>query len=175
MILNSVELWFVKANPKRPNNKFNKKNPTWECQIRTTDKAKKKAWEEAGLQVKAVLPDDDTPPFYRVNLRKKSIKTSDEPSSPVIVVNGARQPLDPDTIGNGSIGNVRVFQYEYTKETGGKGLASVLMGIQVTKHIVYKPKVRDDDFGDAETETVGSLDDEPSDEPGEAGEDADRY
>jgi len=153
-IIKNVELYFCKVNPKRPNAKYNKKNPTWECQIRTTSKDQKKEWEALNLSVKAIVPDDDSAPYYRVNLRKKSIKEDETAASPVKVVNGALQEIDPDTIGNGSIGNVRVFQYEYPREGGGRGIASVLMGIQVTKHIVYTPKPRDDDFAETDTETV---------------------
>jgi len=165
-VLKDCELWFVKANPKRPNAKFNKANPTWEVQIRTTSKAVKKAWEDAKLSVKAVVPDEEgQAPYYRVNLRKKSIKKEgNEPSGPVQVVNGAMEPIDPDTIGNGSIGNVRVFQYTYKKTEGGEGVANVLMGIQVKKHIIYVPKPRTDDFSDeGETEVVQPGNDEPDD------------
>ena len=162
-IIRDCEIWFAKLNPKRPNNKFNKKNPTWDCQIRTTDKAIKKQWEEMQLPVKAVVPDEGAP-YYRVNLRKKTIKESGESASPVKVVNGHLEDIDPDSIGNGSIGHIRIFQYEYTKETGGKGIASVLMGIQVTKHIVYKAKPRDDDFGMTDTEVIDNSGDNDADE-----------
>ena len=157
-IIKDCEIWFAKLDPKRPNNKFNKKNPTWECQIRTTDKAVKKQWEELQLPVKAVLPDEGTP-YYRVNLRKKSIKEDGEAASPIKVVNGHLEDVDPNSIGNGSIGHIRIFQYEYPKEGGGKGTACVLMGIQITKHIVYKAKPRDDEFGMTETETIDMQDD----------------
>lgn len=153
-ILKNCELWFVKAD--RPNNKFNKKNPTWECQIRTTDKEVKKVWESHSLNVKAVIPDEGAP-YYKVNLRKKSIKEDGEPASRIDVVDGRLKPLDPNTIGNGSIGNIRIFQYEYPREGGGKGVASVLMGIQVTKHIVYKPRPRDDEFGEDTNEVIDNT------------------
>jgi hypothetical protein len=152
-IIKDCELWFAKLDPKRPNNKFNKANPTWEVQIRTTDKAVKKLWEELELPVKAVVPDEGAP-YFRVNLRKKSTKEDGEAASPIKVVNGKLEDMDPNSIGNGSIGNVRIFQYEYPKKDGGKGAASVLMGIQVTKHIVYTPKPRNDEFQEAEMETV---------------------
>jgi hypothetical protein len=163
-IIKDCELWFCKLDPKRPNNKFNKLNPTWECQIRTTDKAVKKIWEELELPVKAVVPDEGAP-YFRVNLRKKSIKEDKENASPIKVVNGKLEELDPNSIGNGSVGNVRVFQYEYPRKDGGKGIASVLMGIQVTKHLVYKPKPRGDDFDETETETIDAdvVDTEDSD------------
>jgi hypothetical protein len=162
-IITNAELWFCKVDPKRPNNKFNKKNPTWECQIRTTNKETKKVWESMGLGVKAVIPDEG-PSYFRVNLRKKSIKEDGEKASPVKVVNGSLEDIDPNTIGNGSIGNVRIFQYEYPKEGGGTGVASVLMGLQVTKHIVYKAKPRDDDFETTDTETIDSTTDDESDD-----------
>lgn len=152
-IINDCELWFCKLDPKRPNSKFNKENPTWECQIRTTDKAVKKHWEQLGLNVKSVVPDEGLP-FFRVNLRKKSIKEDKEKASPIKVINGKLEEIDPNSVGNGSVGNVRIFQYEFPKQGGGKGLASVLMGIQVTKHIVYTPKPRGDDFAETETETI---------------------
>ncbi len=152
-VIKNAELWFCKLDPKRPSAKFNKKNPTWECQIRTTDKGVKKAWEELGLAVKAIVPDEGQP-YFRVNLRKKSIKEDGDPASPIKVVNGHLEEVDPNSIGNGSVGNIRIFQYEYPKEGGGKGIASVLMGVQVTKHIVYKPKPRDDDFDMTDTEVI---------------------
>ena len=156
-IIRDCEIWFAKLDPKRPNAKYNKKNPTWECQIRTTSKEIKKSWEAMNLSVKAVLPDEGAP-YYRVNLRKKSIKEDTEAASPVKVVNGGLEDIDPNTIGNGSIGNIRIFQYEYPKDDKTKGIASVLMGIQITKHIVYKAKARDDDFDMTDTETIDNAD-----------------
>jgi len=154
-VLKNVELWFIKANPKRPNAKFNKANPTWEAQIRTTSKEVKKEWEALKLGVKAIVPDgENEKTYFRVNLRKKTIKESGEPASPVSVINGAMKDIDPDSIGNGSIGNVRIFQYEYKKESGGTGTANVLMGIQVTKHIVYVPKAHSDDFSAEDDEVI---------------------
>jgi len=159
-ILKKCEIWHIRLDPKRPNSKYNKKNPTWELQIRTRDKEQKKAWEELNLPVKAVIPEgDDEKPYYRVNLRKKSIKKDGEPSSPVGVKDGALRDIGPNTIGNGSIANIRVFQYQYPKEDGTQGVASVLMGIQVTKHILYEAPPRQEDFEEEETEVVGGEDD----------------
>jgi hypothetical protein len=155
-IISNVELFYAKLDPKRPNNKFDKKNPTWELQIRTTNKDVKKSWEAMNLKVKAIVPDEEgVAPYYRVNLRKKTIKNDQEKASPVKVVNGAMEDIDPNSIGNGSVGNVRIFQYEYPLEGSPKpGIATVLMGVQVTKHIVFKSKPRDDDFAETETEVI---------------------
>ena len=158
-ILKDCELWFAKLDAQRPNNRFNKENPTWEVQIRTSDKAVKKEWEELNLPVKAIVPDEGAP-YFRVNLRKKSVKEDGEKSSPVKVVNGKLEEIDGRTIGNGSIGNIRVYQYEYPRKDGGKGIATVLMGVQITKHIVYTPKPRNDEFGETETEVIGAEEDQ---------------
>jgi len=152
-IIENASIWFAKLDPKRPNNKFNKQNPTWECQIRTENKDVKKQWEALNLPVKAIVPDEGNP-YFRVNLRKKSFKVDKEPASPVKVVNGSLDEIDPNTIGNGSVGNIRVFQYDYTKKDGTPGVVSVLMGVQITKHLVYKAKSRGDEFNETETETI---------------------
>lgn len=145
-ILKACEIWFPKLDPKRPNSKYNKKNPTWDVQVRTKDPKVKKEWEALGLKPKPVL-DEDTAQllYFRLNLRRRTIKSSGEKSDPVKVVNGRLEDLDPRTLGNGSIANIRIFQYKFTND-GEEGLATVLMALQVTKHIKYEPKDGDDDF-----------------------------
>lgn len=156
-ILKNCELWFAKLDPKRPNRKFNPENPTWEIQLRTKSKETKKEWETLGLNVKAVVPDEGDP-YFRVNLNKKSLNKEGEPANPVKVVDAKLKEIDPTTIGNGSIGNVRIYQYEYTKKTGGTGIVSTVMAVQVTKHVVYTPKPSEDfDALDEDTETVGET------------------
>lgn len=157
-IFKQCQVWYPKLDPRRPNARFNKNNPTWEIQLRTTDKAQKKEWEDGGLHVVKVAPDEGEP-FWRVNLKKKSKKSSGEPSAPVRVVDGKLNPIDPNTIGHGSVANVRVYQYDYEKpDGGGTGLASVLMAVQLTKHIKYTPGPQDD-FDEEETEVVEPEDD----------------
>ena len=101
-----------------------------------------------------------------------SIKEDKSEASPVKVLNGALEEIDPTSIGNGSIGNVRLFQYEYPKASGGKGTASVLMGVQVTKHIIYKAKPRDDDFGMTDTETIQPMEEGDDESDSSTAEDA---
>jgi hypothetical protein len=158
-ILKNVEIHFVHCDPKRPQKKFNPTNPTWECQLRTKDKAVKDEWLALNLRVKPVMDENDVVTHYRVNLKKKSLKVSGpkekpvyEPAPPVQVINGKGADVDPNTIGNGSIANVRIFQHDYVYE-GKKGIKSILMAIQLVKHIVYVPKPMED-FGEAETETI---------------------
>ena len=150
MILRNCEIFFPKLD--RPNAKFNRANPTWELQIRTQDKAQKKEWENAGLNVKTIDPDEGSV-FYRCNLRKRSIKANGEEAAPPQVVDGSLNPIDPTSIGNGSIGNIKLYQYEYTDAVRGKKVASVLMGVQITKHVKYTPPPFED-FEETDTEVV---------------------
>lgn len=142
-ILKNVELFFAKLDPARPNDRFDATNPTWEVQIRTRNKAQAKEWKDLNINVK---PDeDDDGVFYKATLKKKSKKRDGEPQTPVKVVTGSLDELDPNIIGNGSVGNVRLFQYDY--EIGGrKGVASMLMAVQVTELNEFRPKPREDDF-----------------------------
>ena len=48
-ILKNVELFYPRLDPKKPNSKFNKENPTWEVQIRTRDKKVKAEWVKLNL------------------------------------------------------------------------------------------------------------------------------
>lgn len=172
-IFNNVEIWHIKCDPKRPNSKYNKKNPTWEVQMRTKDRAQKDEWVKGNLRPHPVREDEEGPVLYwRVNLRRKTVKSNGELADPPEVVNGLREPVDPNTVGNGSIANVRVFQYPYTNEDENEeGVANVLMGIQLVRHILYKPKKgQREDFGEVETEVVAppeaSNDDDGDDDIG---------
>jgi hypothetical protein len=139
MILENCELWYLKADPKRPNTQFSSEKPTWELQIRTRDREQKKEWENAGLMVKAIVPDEGEP-YFRVNLKKKAFKFDGEPAKPVEVVDANLRAIDPNTVGHESVGNVRIYQRTYDAPGGVKKIASVLMGVQITKLIKYIPQ-----------------------------------
>jgi len=125
-ILRDCELWHCRLDPERPNAKYNKENPTWEAQIRTTVKEQKDEWVAEGLKVKVAMDKEDETKFlyWYVNLRKKSIKSDGDAGGPVKVIDGELKEVNPNSIGNGSRGNVRLFQYNHPN-----GTASVLMGI----------------------------------------------
>jgi hypothetical protein len=158
-ILKNVELFYPRLDPKKPNAKFNKDQPTWEVQLRTRDKKVKAEWTKLNLKPKTVEDDDGV--FYSVSLRKKSKKKDGTPNQPVNVVDGGLNQIDPMSIGNGSVGNVRIFQYEYGDE--GK-IASMLMAIQITKLNEYVPKGGDDEFEMTETTVVRIGDSEGADD-----------
>lgn len=184
-ILKNAEMWFAKLDPKHPNARMNKQNPTWELQLRTSNVEQKKEWENLGFKPKLIVgkegEENEGEPIltpegkkqWRINLKKKSLNKDGEPAAPVKVVNGHLEEIEPNTLGNGSIGNVRIYQYEYTKADGTQALAAVLMGIQVTRHVVYTPKPREDDFEMTETETVNpapapTTDEEDDDDDAQA-------
>ena len=153
-ILKNVELFYPRLDPKKPNDKFNKENPTWEVQIRTKDKKVAAEWKDLNLKPK-LQEDAEGKTFYSVTLRKKSKKKDGSDNEPVKVVNGSLEAINPMTIGNGSVGNIRIFQYEYGEEAK---IASMLMAIQITKLNEYVPKPAADEFEMTETQVVKIAD-----------------
>jgi len=147
IILSNVELFFAKLDPANPNSRFDKDFPTWEVQIRTKDKAVAKGWKEQNLRVTPDENDDGV--FYRANLKKKSKKRDGSDMAPVNVVAGDLSAVDPATIGNGSIANLSVFQYDYNMN-GKDGIASMLMGVQITTLNEYKPIPKQGGFAPTE-------------------------
>jgi len=83
--------------------------------------------------------EDDEGIYYAANLKKKSMKRDGSPMAPVNVIAGNLSPVDPKTIGNGSVGNLSVYQYEYNVN-GSSGIASMLMGVQITTLNEYTPR-----------------------------------
>jgi len=169
MILRNCEIWYPQVNPKKPNTRFSKVKPSWDVQLRTTDKVQKKEWEAANIKVKAIVPDEGET-YFSANLRKKCVKADGSNGAPPTIIDGELNDVDPTSIGNGSIGHVRVYQYEAPKDEGGTQIVSVLMGIQLIHHIVYVPKVHDDDFEEQEGGTT-VVNPEPEEAPPEKKED----
>ena len=178
-ILKNVEVFYVKCDPTRTSTKVTPTEPRWEVQIRTQDKTQKKEWEGLGIKVKVVDPDDGAI-YYKATLTKKAfkkVKGADgtealEAAKPVEVVDGNLDKLDSNTIGNGSVANIRIFSsdYSFTDKEGKKmeGTKHTLMGMQLTKHIVYEPKVQES-FGKTSTERVEKPEEEDPDNEDEGG------
>jgi len=137
VIIENVELFFAKLDPSKPNASFNRENPTWEVQIRTRDKAIAKKWKDMNIRVQPKEDDDGV--YYAANIKKKSKKRDGSDMAPVNVVAGDLSPVDASTIGNGSIGNLSIYQYDYNVN-GSKGIASMLMGVQITTLNEYTPR-----------------------------------
>ena len=104
----------------------------WELQIATADKAKAKELKDNYFNVK------EKDGKFIVALKRKAIKSDGSENTPVRVVDGTLQAIDAKKIGNGSTGNVIVYQYPY-EAPGRKGIASSLSGVQVTNLVEYNP------------------------------------
>ena len=144
--IDNVELNWAKLDADKPVSPFG--TSQWEVQIATTDSAVAEEWKKNHLNVK------EKDGKFMVGLKKKAVKADGNPAQPVKVVDGKLQPLDSRTIGNGSTGNVILFQRPYEMQ-GRKGVSTMLTGVQVTGLVEYAPqgdfsvveaKASDDDF-----------------------------
>lgn len=169
-IIRGAEIFFAKLDPARPNATFNKDNPTWEVQIRTRDKKVAKEWKEMNLRVQP--KEDDEGIFYAANLKKKSKKRDGTDMAPVNVVAGDLSPIAPETIGNGSVGNLSVYQYEYNVN-GSSGIASMLMGLQITTLNEYTPRPKQGGFEMTDFKVNKVADNQEVDEDMLGGDDSD--
>lgn len=165
-ILKNVEVRYAQLDPKKPSTKI-KKTGRWSLQIFTRKREQAKEWRDAHIEVK--MGEDDDGVFYSANVGRNVVKADGTKAEAPKVVNGNLVGIDPNTIGNGSICNIRIFDYSYKFKDEEKGImvegiAIVLMAVQVIKHIVYhrKPGTKED-FEEAETEVIdngaGELDD----------------
>lgn len=176
-ILKDVEVYYVKCDPNRPSKQFSPDNPRWDVQIITDKPEKKEEWIELGLKPKLMIykegdPKEGEPILndegkkqWKLSLSKNSLKKENGvmvPSSPVNVVDGNKDPVDPNTIANKSLCNVHVFLYEYPskKKPGTIAIGHVLMGIQVLTHIVYTAKPREEFEQAQTTRIVPKVDDD---------------
>tara|TARA_B100000287_G_scaffold416823_1_gene451953 strand:+ start:136 stop:627 length:492 start_codon:yes stop_codon:yes gene_type:complete len=140
--IDNVELnWAKLAKPVNP---FGTEQ--WELQIATTDKAQADEWSNNHFAVKQ---DKMDPNKFTVSLKRKAVKADGSANGPVRVVDAAAQPFaDVSKIGNGSVGNVVVYQYPY-ETAGRKGIASSLTAVQVvtlqeyTAAVEFEPVVVD--------------------------------
>lgn len=110
----------------------------YELQIATTDKSKAQELKDNFFNVK------EKDGKFVVSLKRKAKKADGSDNGKVRVVNADLSPMENTRIlGNGSVGNVIVFQYPYSA-MGRKGIASSLTAVQVTKLEKYEATVSDD-------------------------------
>ena len=125
----------------------------YELQIATTDKAKAEELKANHLNVK------EKDGVFVVALKRKAKKADGSDNGKVRVVDAKREPIENVRgLGNGSVGNVIVFQYPY-EAMGRKGIASSLTAVQVTEFVEYKPDnaVDFDVVEETATATEGDL------------------
>lgn len=154
-ILKNIEGHWFKLDPARPD-KYDPAKPTWNFQARTTSKDQANEWRANHLTVKAVRedPEDEESKilYWKAQIGKKTKNQDGKEAAPVSIVS-SKGDIDPNTLGNGSIVNVRLFQYEYEFQ-GKKGIANSLQSIQLVKHIVYTAQPGEDFEDEVETETI---------------------
>lgn len=131
MLLNDVELSWVKLDPKNPDMGFDKNSPQFSLVASTDEKTKSEEWKKAGINVKPKEVDGKI--VYSATLKKKIYTDADgKYATPApVVVDKQLQPItNTNSIGNGSRGNVQVkFKpYEYM---GKKGISVQLLALQV--------------------------------------------
>ena len=120
----------------------------YELQIATADKAKAEDLKANFFNVK------EKDGMFTVSLKRKATKADGSSNGKVRVVNSDLSPMENTRIlGNGSIGNVVVFQYPYSA-AGRKGIASSLTAVQVTKLEKYEAQAAADFTAVVETAEV---------------------
>ena len=103
----------------------------YELQVATTDAAKAAEWKANHLNVK------EKEGVFTASLKRKAKKADGSDNGKVRVVDAAKAPIENvRSLGNGSRGNVIVFQYPY-EAMGRKGIASSLTAVQVTDFVEY--------------------------------------
>ena len=126
--IENVELNWARLDT--PVNPFGQEQ--YELQIATTDKKQVKLLKDNFFNVK------EKDGKFVVNLKRRANKTDGTPNGKVRVVDANLAPIENTrSLGNGSVGNVIVWQYPY-EAMGRKGVAGSLTAVQVTKLVEYK-------------------------------------
>jgi hypothetical protein len=164
-VLKNVEIWYTKVN--KPSS-YKGGPAKWELQMRTTDQAQADDWEERGFTVKPLKKDKKTVKdekgntVYRANISRKVLKGDGSQREPVVVVDGNMDPVDPRTIGNGSVANIQYTPWSLERD-GEEISGRILEKIQLIKHVVYTPRdpenSEDEELPMLETEVIEGDDD----------------
>jgi hypothetical protein len=143
-IIRDVVLNYVKVDPENPTEPFG--TLQWEAQIVVS------ADRAAELETYGtVKPLKDDPSRVSINLKRKAVRKDGVNNEPVQLVDGKKQKIDPKIkIGNGSVGNVKVYQREYDV-AGRQGISTIMTAIQITNLIEYTGSV-DFDIDDTEAD-----------------------
>ena len=106
----------------------------YEMQIATTDAAKAQEMRDAHLNVK------EKDGVFSASLKRNAFKKDGGDNGKVRVVNENKQPIESTRdLGNGSEGNVILWQYPYQRPgTNVTAIASSLTAVQITKYEVYE-------------------------------------
>jgi len=132
VILSDVELHWAKLDS--PVDPFKTGERVWEVQIRTDDEDTAKTWAKDYF-INAKKHDDG---YWKANIKRKELNRKGETNNAPIVLGRNNQPIPSSNIGNGSIGDLKLFQYPYNV-AGKKGVSSMLSAVRVKELIEYTP------------------------------------
>lgn len=149
------DLTFKWAKLKTPVSPFN--DSIYEMQVLTTDQDKATQLQKSGVSVKKSDGTNSMPvdTFYATVKRKaKKRDGTDVPAPPVVDKYG--NPVSED-IGNGSVGDIKLFSFAYSTPQRS-GIAASLQAVKVTSLVIFE---REDslDF-DFEEEGVSASEEE---------------
>ena len=117
----------------------------WEVQISTTNKDKAAELKSAGFNVK------ERDGQFTVSLKRNATRRDGSDNEPVRLVDAQKQPVaQRGSIGNGSKGNVIVYQMPYENKFG-KGVSNILSAVQVTELVEFVPS------GGVDFDIVGDI------------------
>lgn len=132
LLIENVELNWAKLDT--PVNPFGTEQ--FELQIATTDAAVADQWKKDFLNVKE---DKKNPGKFIAALRRKAKRADGSDNGKVRVVDGNKAPFENvRSIGNGSIGNVIIWQAPFDT-MGRKGVSSSLTAVQITTLEEFTP------------------------------------
>ena len=128
LMLSNVEINWAKLD--KPVNPFGQEQ--YELQIATTEAAVADQWKADHLSVK------EKDGKFTVSLKRKAHKASGDSNGMVRVVDANKAAIDTSVvrIGNGSVGNVIVWQAPYDV-AGRSGIASSLTAVQITDLVEF--------------------------------------
>ena len=136
----------------------------YELQIATADEAKVKHLEENFVSFRKNKDGSykkDDAGMFTASLKRKAMKADGSSNGKVRVVKADLSEMSEDDVralGNGSEGNIILFQYPWA-QMGRSGVASSLTAIQVTKYERFVPTGTGMDF-----EAVGEVAQDNGDE-----------
>ena len=132
VIVKDVELHWAKLDA--PVDPFKTGEKVWEVQIRTDQENVAKSWaKEYFINAKK---DDEG--FWKANLKRKELNRKGETNAAPVVLGRNNQPMSAVGIGNGSIGDIKLFQYPYDV-AGRKGVSSMLSAVRIKDLKEYTP------------------------------------
>lgn len=137
LMLKNVELHYLKTRPVEYQGEMQ-----WEVSIRTKDPATAEFWEDNHLNVKGNGTATKPATEWSVSLKRKCKTRDGKDQEPIRIVDAEKQAFSEEDrmrIGNGSKGNVIVWQGHYAAGDGyAAGIMTSLTAIQVTDWEVYE-------------------------------------